>query len=130
VKYVFYDFPLDFHQNAFKAAEAAHCAGDQGKYWQMHAQLFAAPTKDVAQLVKQAEGIGVDGATFRKCLEGGKYAMPVRESVARMQQLGIDSTPTFLVGLTPTGDQPLKILKVVRGAVPYQQFKAAIEALL
>jgi predicted DsbA family dithiol-disulfide isomerase len=80
--------------------------------------------------VKQAESIGVDGSAFRKCLEEGKYLGPVRESVARMQKLGIDSTPTFLVGLTPTGDQPMKILKVVRGAVPYQQFKTAIEGLL
>jgi protein-disulfide isomerase len=131
VRYVFIDYPIEqLHPDAYKAHEAANCAGDQGKYWQMHAQLFAAPTKDVAQLVKQAESIGVDGPAFRKCLEGGKYLGPVRESVARMQTLGIDSTPTFLVGLTPTGDQPMKVLKVVRGAVPYQQFKTAIEGLL
>ena len=130
VRYVFVDYPIEqLHPDAFKAHEAANCAGDQGKYWQMHAQLFAAPAREVPQLVKQAEGIGIDGAAFRKCLEGGKYAAPVRESVARMQQLGIDSTPTFLVGLTPTGDQPMKVLKVVKGAVPYQQFKAVLESV-
>jgi protein-disulfide isomerase len=40
VKYVFRDFPLSSHKQAFKAAEAANCAGEQGKFWQMHARLF------------------------------------------------------------------------------------------
>src|SRR5712691_1751168 len=40
VKYAFHDLPLDFHKYAFKAAEAAHCAGDQGKFWEMHGLLF------------------------------------------------------------------------------------------
>jgi protein-disulfide isomerase len=119
LRYVFIDYPIEqLHPDAFRAHEAANCAGDQGKYWQMHAQLFAAPMREVAQLVKQAEGLGIDSGAFRKCLEGGKYSTPVRESVARMQQLGIDSTPTFLIGLTPAGDQPMKVLKVVKGAVP------------
>jgi protein-disulfide isomerase len=130
VRYVFIDYPIEqLHPDAFKAHEAANCAGDENKYWEMHAKLFAEPAREVPQLVKQAESLGLDGAAFRKCLEGGKYSTPVRQSVARMQQLGVDSTPTFLLGMTPTGDQPMKVLKIVKGAVPYQQFKAVIEGL-
>jgi protein-disulfide isomerase len=131
VRYVFVDYPIEqLHPDAFKAHEAANCAGDQGKYWEMHAKLFAAPTRDVNELVAQAESLGVNGAAFRTCLTGNKYAAPVRESVARMQQLGVDSTPMFLIGLTPANGQPLKILKVVKGAHPFQQFKSTIEGLL
>jgi protein-disulfide isomerase len=131
IRYVFVDYPIEqLHPDAFKAHEAASCAGDQGKYWEMHAKLFATPTRDVNELVAQAESLGVNGATFRACLTGNKYATPVRDSVARMQQLGVDSTPMFLIGLTPADGQPMKVLKVVKGAHPFQQFKTAIDSLL
>jgi protein-disulfide isomerase len=130
VRYVFVDFPIQqLHPNADKAHQAAICAGEQGKYWEMHAQLFAAPSRDVGQLESQAKSIGVNDAEFRKCLEGGKYASQVRDSVARMSQLGLDSTPTFLLGLTPASGQPFKILKVVRGAVPFPEFKQALDSV-
>ena len=73
----------------------------------------------LARLESQAQSIGVDDQAFRKCLEGGKYASQVRDSVNRMSQLGIDSTPTFLLGVTPAPGQPFKILKVVRGALTF-----------
>jgi protein-disulfide isomerase len=136
VRYVFLDYPIDqLHPDAFRAHEAANCAGDQGKYWEMHAALFATPPPReggqlVPQLIAQAQMIGVDAGKFRSCLDGGKYSKPVRESVARMQELGIDSTPTFLLGLAPAAGQPMKVLKVVKGAMPFSEFKAAIETLL
>lgn len=131
VRYIFVDYPIEqLHPDAFKAHEAANCAGDQGKYWEMHGKLFAAPTRAVDELVAQAQSLGLDAATFRSCLTGNKYGTPVRDSVARMQQLGIDSTPTFLLGLTPAPGQPLKVLKVVKGAQPFPQFQGAIDGLL
>jgi protein-disulfide isomerase len=131
LRYVFIDYPIEqLHPDAYKAHEAANCAGDQGKYWEMHAKLFAAPTKDVGQLVAQAKEIGLDTGAFRSCLDGGKYMAPVRASVAKMQQLGVDSTPTFLIGITPPAGQPMKVLKVVKGAHPFSEFKSAIDSLL
>jgi len=131
IRYIFIDYPIEqLHPEAFKAHEAANCAGDQDKYWEMHAKLFAAPTRDAGQLVSQAQALGMDRGKFRSCLESGKYATPVRESVARMEQLAVDSTPTFLIGMTPAAGQPMKILKVVKGAVPFSAFKAAIDPLL
>jgi protein-disulfide isomerase len=131
IQYVFIDYPIQqLHPDAFKSHEAANCASDQGKYWEMHNKLFAQPTKDPAQLVGYGQELGLDAAKLRACLDGGKYARPVRDSVARMEQLGVDSTPTFLIGLTPAAGQPMKVVKVVKGAMPYAEFKKAIDGIL
>jgi protein-disulfide isomerase len=131
LQYVFIDYPIaQLHPDAFKAHEAANCAGDQGKYWEMHAKLFSTPTRDPSQLVAQAQEIGLDPGKIKACLDGGKYAKVVRDSVARMEQLGVDSTPTFLVGVTPPAGQPMKVVKVVKGAMPFTEFKKAIDAVL
>jgi protein-disulfide isomerase len=131
IQYVFIDYPIQqLHPDAFKSHEAANCAADQGKYWEMHAKLFATPTKDPGQLVGYAQELGLDSGKLRACLESGKYAKPVRDSVARMEQLGVDSTPTFLLGLTPAPGQPLKVVKVVKGAMPFAEFKKAIDGVL
>ena len=61
----------------------------------------------------------LDVGKFRACFESGKYANPVRDNVARMEALGVDSTPTFLVGLTPAPGQPMKVVKVIKGALPF-----------
>ena len=136
VRYVFVDYPIDqLHPDAFKAHEAANCAGEQGKYWEMHAKLFdQPPPRDSSQLsavlASQAQSVGVEGGKFKACMDAGKYSKPVKENVERMQNLGVDSTPTFLIGLTPAAGQPMKVVKVVRGAVPFAQFKSAIDQVL
>jgi protein-disulfide isomerase len=136
VRYVFVDYPIDqLHPEAFKAHEAANCAGEQGKYWEMHAKLFdQPPPRDggqlAAALASQAQSVGVDAGKWKACMDAGKYSKPVRENVERMQNLGVDSTPTFLIGLTPPPGQPMKVLKVVRGAVPFAQFKSALDQAL
>jgi len=136
IQYVFVDYPIaGLHPRAATAHEGAMCAGEQGKYWEMHVKLFGdAPPRDPSQLVPQllshAQGIGLDLGKFRACVESGKYSKSIAESVERMEQLGIDSTPTFLIGLTPAAGQPMKIAKVVKGALPFSEFKAAIESLL
>ena len=135
VKYVFVDYPIaQLHPDAFKSHEAAACAGDQGKYWQMHDLLFTnSPARDAAQLTASANLIGVDTKKFEACLNGGNggtHAAAIRESVARMQQLGVDGTPLTLIGLTPAPGAPMKIVSSVYGAKPYPEFKAAVDAAL
>ena len=131
VQYIFVDYPIEqLHPEAFKAHEAANCAGDQGKYWEMHARLFASPTRDLGLLVEQAKQLGLDGAALKACVDSGKYAKSVRDSVARMEQLGVNSTPTFLVGVTPAPGQPMRVAKVVKGAVPFAEFKKVLDGLL
>jgi protein-disulfide isomerase len=131
LRYAFIDYPIaQLHPDAFRAHEAANCAGDQGKYWEMNGQLFDQPARDVPSLVAQAGKVGLNTSQFKSCLEGGKYSTQVRESVSRMQTLGLDSTPTFLLGLTPSAGQPMKVLRVVKGAVPFEDFRAVLDSML
>lgn len=131
LQYIFIDYPIaQLHPEAFKAHEAANCAGDQGKYWEMHARLFASPTRDLGLLVDQAKQLGLDGRALKACLDSGKYSKSVRDSVARMEELGVNSTPTFLLGVTPAPGQPMRVAKVVKGAVPFAEFKKAIDVMI
>jgi protein-disulfide isomerase len=135
VRYVFVDYPIaQLHPDAFKSHEAAACAGDQGKYWQMHDLLFTnSPARDASQLTATAGMLGIDTKKFEACLNGGnggKHAAEIRESIARMQQLGVGGTPLVLIGLTPPAGAPMKIVSTVYGAKPYAEFKTAIDAAL
>lgn len=132
VKYAFVDYPIaQLHPDAFKAHEAANCAGDQGKYWEMHQSLFANnPVKDAAALTAQAAPLGIDTARFGACMSSGKHAASIKDSIQRMEQMGVGGTPLILVGLTPAAGQPMKVLAAVYGARPYADFKTAIDAAL
>ena len=135
VKYAFVDYPIaQLHPDAFLSHEAAACAGDQGKYWQMHDLLFTnSPSRDVSQLTSNAALLGVDTKKFEECMNGGKgskYAPAIRQSIARMQQLGVEGTPLVLIGLTPAPGTPMKVISFVYGAKPYPEFKAAIDTAL
>jgi protein-disulfide isomerase len=132
VKYVFINYPIaQLHPDSFKSHEAADCAGDQGKYWQMHDSLFTnPPAHDASQLSAQAKSLGVDTGKFDACLSGGRHANAIRASIERMQQLGVGGTPLTLIGLTPAPGEPMKIVSSVYGAKPYDEFKSAIDAAL
>ncbi len=131
-RYIFVDYPIaQLHPQAARAHEAAACAGEQGRFWQMHASLFAsAPAKDDTALTSQARGAGADVARFTSCLSSGRHTAPVQASVSRMEQLGIGGTPMTLIGLTPAPGQPMKVAKFVYGAKPYAEFKTAVESML
>ncbi len=129
VKYVFSDFPLDFHQNAFKAAEAARCAREQGKYWEMHDRLFG-NQQALGDLTPHAEAVGLNMSKFQKCMDSGKYAEAVRKDIEEGQKAGVSGTPTFFIGLTDPKDSEVKAVKKIVGAQPYANFKSAIDGLL
>jgi len=130
MKHVFMDFPLSFHQNAQKASEAGKCAGDQGKFWQMHDRLFAnqkAIGKD--DLSKHAEAIGVDMLKFKECLDSGRHSDEIKREMAEGQKAGITGTPAFLIGFVQS-DGRVRTLKKIVGAQPYNNFKSAIGEML
>ena len=117
------------HPHAFKAAEAAACAGDQGKFWQMHDQLFSNQhALELSALSMHAQAIGLNAASFQQCLFSGKHAAKVRESFNAGSSAGVNGTPAFFVGLT--NSDSVKVLKVLSGAQPYPAFKTLIENLL
>jgi protein-disulfide isomerase len=131
VKYVFQDLPLDFHKNAFKAAEAAHCAGEQGKFWEMHDLLFQNQTALAPeQLATHAKSLGLSEAAFQQCLDSGKFAAQIRQDIAEAGTVGITGTPTFFIGLVQPGDGRVKVVKKLVGAKPYAEFKSAFDSLL
>ena len=116
VKLVWKDFPLtSIHPEAFKASEAAHCAGDQGKYWEYHDRLFQNQRAlQVDSLKKQAADMGLDAAAFGSCLDSGKYADRVREGLQSGTALGVGSTPTlFINGRLVTGAQPFEAFRAI-----------------
>jgi protein-disulfide isomerase len=132
VKYVFRNFPIEsIHPKAFKAAAAAHCAGDQGKYWEMHDRLFANQAAlDPADLTSHAGAVGLDVPAFQRCLDTGKYAGSIRADLADGQEAGVTGTPSFFLGLTEPNASTLTAVSRIVGARPYPVFKEAIEGLL
>ncbi len=131
MRYYFLDFPLAFHQLAFKASEAGACAGDQGKFWEMHDILFE-NQKALApdDLVKHAETIGLNGSTFKECLDSGKHADEIRKDMSEAQKAGVSGTPTSLLGWVQDDGKSVKAVKIVKGAQPFAAFRDAIENLL
>jgi protein-disulfide isomerase len=110
VRIVFRDLPLtSIHKDAAKAAEAASCANEHGKFWEMHDRLFANQSLlGVEELKKHAEAVGVPAEPFAKCLDSGKYAAEWQKDTEAAQQAGVSSTPAFFVnGRLLTGAQPL-----------------------
>ena len=115
IRIVFKDFPLPNHGNAPKAAEAAHCAGEQGKYWDMHDRLFANQQGLAVPSLKQtAAGLGLEAAKFDQCLDSGKYAASIAADMKEGEQLGVQSTPTMYVnGRAVVGAQPFEFFQSV-----------------
>jgi protein-disulfide isomerase len=130
VRYAFRDFPLAaLHPQAATAAEAARCAGDQGKYWDMHDKLFALqPEIKEEKYADFAKQVGLDAAKFDECMTSSRYAAAVQNDVDYGTKLGVRGTPTVVVGLSD-GDQ-VKNPVIIRGAQPLATFKAELDKLL
>ena len=118
MKFVWKDFPLtSIHPQAVKASEAAHCAGDQGKYWEYHDVLFANQRAlGVDQLKKHAADLKLNAATFDRCLDSGKHAARVQSGLEEATRLGLSSTPSVFING-----------RLVMGAQPFEVFQAIIE---
>lgn len=129
LRFVVRDLPLPFHPNAPKAAEAALCGEEQGKYWELREKLVANGDKlDAKLLPDYAKLVGMDVAKFSACLESGRHAEKIKTSSAIAASLGISGTPTFVVGKSK-GDI-VDGVKLV-GAQPFasfdQKFKEALK---
>ncbi len=127
--YALIDYPLPFHRQAFKAAESLRCAGTPERGLQLMVTL--ATTADLApeRLVEAAGSLGLDPAQFRRCLEGGAHAPEIDRNIAAAKAAGVTGTPTFILARNPGRGQPVRG-SVMRGAPPYIQLQASIEALL
>jgi hypothetical protein len=118
ILYVYVDFPLTLtHENALLASEAAHCALDQGKYWDYRDYLFAnQPKQYYDDLIHYADELGLDSNEFKKCLDDEKYKSIVEENYNQGIDSGITVTPTFFINN-----------QTIVGAKSYNDFKKIID---
>lgn len=111
IRFVLRDFPLEhIHPNAFKAAEAANCAADQGKYWEMHDLLFSSQDELTEEkFIEHATELQLDTAQFTECLSSGKYIDEIRHDMHEGREYQVNGTPTFFINgqrlIGPTRDQ-------------------------
>jgi protein-disulfide isomerase len=131
IRYAFVDFPLEsIHKLAFKAAEAAHCAGAQGDFWLMHNRLFSHQTA-LEPWSGHAEALGLNVEQFNACMESGTTATEIRETMALAQKAGIHSTPIFMLArVEGQSGNTVRGVSFVRGAQPVATFKEAIDKAL
>jgi protein-disulfide isomerase len=121
VAFVFKDYPLDeLHPEARVASEAAHCAAEQGKYWEYHDALFAlSPALGRDKLLEAARQLGLNETMFSACVSTRRYTARVEQDFQQGRQLGVDGTPAFFInGVSLTG------------AVPLAEFEKIIDAEL
>jgi len=117
VRVVFRHFPLQIHPEAQKAGEAAACAGEQGKFWEMHDRLFANQSAlQVADLKAHAAGLGLDAEAFGRCLDSARHAAAVQRDVEEGAEYGVSGTPAFFINGRP-----------LVGAQPFESFAQVID---
>lgn len=120
VNLVYRDFPLDFHKNAQKAAEAAECANAQGRFWVYHDKIFENQNAlDADSLKKYAKDAGINVDKFNKCLDSGEMAREVQKDLNDGLLMGVEGTPAFFIN----------DVKIV-GSQPYSVFEQVIESKL
>jgi protein-disulfide isomerase len=119
IAYAYKDVPLPMHPNAQKAAEAAHCAGAQGKFWEYHDALFSKKKADPDTLKEISRDLRLDAAKFQNCLDSGLKASLVQRSLSEAQALGVQGTPTFFVNG-----------RTLSGAASYERLREMVEAEL
>jgi protein-disulfide isomerase len=115
VRFVYRHYPLPNHPNARPAAEAAACAGEQGKFWEYHDRLFDNQSKlGEADLKQHAAALALDTAKFDACVDTHKYKGDVDADVAAGEEAGVSGTPAFFInGRQLSGAQPFEAFKRV-----------------
>lgn len=129
VYFVFRDLPLtEIHPGALLAAHAGNCAADQQSFWPMHERIFTGydagewrqgTQADFQVFLGYARELGLDDATFRKCIESNQYAQQIVSDVRDAERHGIQSTPAFLINGRP-----------LIGAQPFETFQRVFESML
>lgn len=137
VKLVYRDFPLSFHDPmATYEAQAANCAREKGTdatYFKLHDEMFKQTTSNGNGLTKEkinqiASSLGLNGSSIIACADADKYKDEVAKDIADGSAIGVNGTPTFVVGKSdPSGTITGSIIV---GAQPYSAFQAAIDPLL
>ena len=117
LRWSFKDLPLvSIHPEAVKAAEAARCAGDQGKFWEYRAAMFESNEVNRGVFDRTAEEIELDEEKFAECLDSDRYTEAVKTDLREAESMGLNGTPAFLINGV-----------LLSGAQPYERFETVIE---
>ena len=128
VRYISFHYPIEtIHPQAFEAAAAAECAGQQGRFWDMHERLFAnSKALSHADLVANAQALGLDEVSFEICLRADAVHKRIRADHAEGGRLGVTGTPVFFLGIVK-GDGSIDLVKRIRGAASFDVFAKEVE---
>ncbi len=121
----YYDFPLPMHKNTLVASEAAACANDQGKFWEMHDRLFLGQgdwngeaTSDPAKVMRgYAKDLGLDVDRWQQCVDQRAHARDIQANKAEGDRHHVMETPTFVIGN-----------RVVPGAIGFDELRAYVDS--
>lgn len=133
VMIVYRHFPLSFHQNAQKEAEASECVAELGgndAFWKFHDAIFTRTAAGgtgfaLDKLPALAKELGLDEAKFKTCLDSGKYAQKVQQQETEGSASGVDGTPGNIIVNLDTNEN-----KLISGAYPFDNFKTVIDKYL
>ena len=132
IRYAFRDWPVDeLHPQSIRAHEAAHCANEQSKFWQMHTRLFSpAGSHGPEQLASLAQSIGLDMSAFAACVASRRSDGGIRATGQLAVDLGATGTPVFFIGRYDQSTRKVSVLTGVSGAQPYSTFAQNLDAAL
>jgi protein-disulfide isomerase len=132
IRYFFKDLPIEnLHPDAFKAAEASHCAREQGKYWEMHERLFKSGQALALQdLLFDARMLRIDVPAFEACVHSSRHAARIRADMEESRRLGVEGTPTFFIGPLDIQQSRMKVTTKIQGTQEYTVFQQALEAAI
>jgi predicted DsbA family dithiol-disulfide isomerase len=119
VRFVFKQMPLPIHAEAFKAAQASVCAGQQGKFWEYHDILFKSTELSEQALKRYASDVGLETNAFNTCLSSEASAKIVRKDMEEAMQAGVQGTPTYFVNG-----------RIIKGIKSSDDFKSIIDQAL
>ena len=125
IKVYFRNWPLpaQMHPDALNAAEAAQCANEQNKFWEMHDKLFASQANlTVAALKQYAVDLGLNATQFNTCLDTNKYSALITKDQSDGTGYGVQGTPTFFIGTSQKGYQ------MVVGSQPIDVFNTVLNS--
>ena len=127
ISYRFYDYPLPMHRNTWAASNAAACADEQGKFWEMHDQLFnaqdqwngQATSRPKGKFMEYAKALGLNVDQWEACFDARKYQARIKANEQMATKRGASQTPTFVIGD-----------KMIGGAISFDRFKALVDSAL
>jgi protein-disulfide isomerase len=129
VRFISLDMPMEGHRHAAKAAEATHCSGDQGKFWEMRDAILSSPKglADESIFEEFARQFQLDMASFRSCILSNKHQQDIQRDSNEAEELQIGGTPSFVIA---PSDEILLSGSLMVGAQSFPDFQLRIDGIL